>query len=368
MPPKTKLDGKDWKEINGIAISKMYELLSRDMDCTKYFAYLRSKFVLSADNCEEIRGERTRRTKTEKFLDLLAKMEDKDTVKNLITAVCKDHTVPGMKARMVDFFSEARKEYAEKHNKYEEEDDEQKNKDQQISSDSSRVIDDGPYPQPPPTSQNEEFSGSQPLVGAFRSNSPGPPPPPPPPSDPHLPMSDDPFSVTQNPVDDHAQVNVPDTEEFSLEREEFKGPATNFETSGPIPGTVAQHSTSGNLFENSGLQPITIPEVSGPGTTLPTPSATLTERGGKDRKVASKNSHPSDGHNNFDPISGSTKEKRGGDHKSAFGDTGCSDSSLHHDIHKQAVPSEEIGESFEEEGKKKFENRVKEAAKTKIST
>eukprot|EP00117_Sycon_ciliatum_P017209 scpid23031/ scgid16304/ len=48
------------------------EALVRDLEPTEYFSYLRSKRVLDASDCEDIRSERTRKSKSERFLDVIA--------------------------------------------------------------------------------------------------------------------------------------------------------------------------------------------------------------------------------------------------------------------------------------------------------
>ena len=109
------LTDNDWCEINRTTITKMYDTLTRDIDCTKYFPSLRSTFVLTADDCDEIREERTRKKMVMKFLDLLTKKEKRTVVEELLRAIGKDKTMPQLRMKLMKAFVETKEEYKRTH-------------------------------------------------------------------------------------------------------------------------------------------------------------------------------------------------------------------------------------------------------------
>jgi len=52
-------------------LRELRDVLVRDLDPAKFYAFLRSKSVLDIDDQDEIECEKVRRRKAEKFLDIL---------------------------------------------------------------------------------------------------------------------------------------------------------------------------------------------------------------------------------------------------------------------------------------------------------
>lgn len=105
------LTDDDWCEINSKAINRMYETLTRDIDCTKYFPSLRSAFILTADDCDEIRHEGTRKKMVMKFLDLLDRNKKPTVVEELLKAIRKDKTMPQLHTKLVRTFVDTKEQY-----------------------------------------------------------------------------------------------------------------------------------------------------------------------------------------------------------------------------------------------------------------
>ena len=101
----------DWCQINSRAIEGMYETLARDIDCTKYFPSLRSAFVLTADDCDEIRHQGTRKKMVEKFLDILGAKKKRNVVEELLNAIRKDKTMPALHTKLMQMFLEEKERY-----------------------------------------------------------------------------------------------------------------------------------------------------------------------------------------------------------------------------------------------------------------
>ena len=59
------------KETKFEVLDNLRDILVRDLQPEKHFAFLRSKTVLDEDDCEEICAKTTRRKKAEQFLDIL---------------------------------------------------------------------------------------------------------------------------------------------------------------------------------------------------------------------------------------------------------------------------------------------------------
>lgn len=53
-------------------LNELRDILVRDLQPDRHFAFLRSKRVLDEDDCEEINANTTRRKKAEQFLDILS--------------------------------------------------------------------------------------------------------------------------------------------------------------------------------------------------------------------------------------------------------------------------------------------------------
>ena len=61
------------RRFNPQVLEELRDLLVRDLQPDKHFAFLRSKAVLDEEDCEEIESRPTRRKKSELFLDILQK-------------------------------------------------------------------------------------------------------------------------------------------------------------------------------------------------------------------------------------------------------------------------------------------------------
>ena len=60
-----------YSECKRETLSELRDVLVRDIDPTKFYAFLRSKSILDSDDQEEIECEKIRRRKAESFLDVL---------------------------------------------------------------------------------------------------------------------------------------------------------------------------------------------------------------------------------------------------------------------------------------------------------
>jgi hypothetical protein len=109
------LTDDDWCEISSNAINSMCETLTRDIDCTKYFPSLRSAFVLTVDDCDEIRCEGTRKKMVLKLVDILVKKRQPNVVEELLSAIRKDRTMPTLHTKLMQMYLTAKEDYKRKH-------------------------------------------------------------------------------------------------------------------------------------------------------------------------------------------------------------------------------------------------------------